>query len=145
MVRIAHLLAWLLMALMPLQSFAAASKMCCLMRGGHTAHLATGNVASAGKVHARSDDPGAQARTTAFPAVRDHKGQGAPVSSRPEVAVTEQELYGCGLCASLCHGVSVPSGATSLQASAPVQQDVQPREPWVTTRPFPVPEKPPRA
>lgn len=137
MSRFRLLLAWLMMAALPLQGWAAASMLYCSPaqraavaqapeaagHGHHDMHLAH-HEASAGH-HADAD---------ADPAPPEGAGSTADASS-----------HTCGVCASCCHGVALAQ--TQRWDTAPPVPAADIAEPLIAVlaRPSTVPDKPPRA
>lgn len=129
------LLAWMLLAALPLQGFAAASMLYC------------GPVGSAQHRPAAMADA---AQDHHADAVEKHEhasiGNPAEATDAPSTSSALPDLtHKCGVCASCCHGVGIAE-TPFLLSVAPA-----PQRPWqqpfvaVHSRPAPVPDKPPRA
>lgn len=143
MSRIRLLLAWLVMAALPLQGFAAASMLLC---GVDRAVVAQ----AAGDGHV-----GHEHREVAPAAAHDHAEHGhgshaeakADSGSGDRSAQANQDKQGhaCPICASCCHVVAMGGFEPFRQTSAP--QSAEPDAPVfrVVTRTATVPDKPPRA
>jgi hypothetical protein len=131
MSRFRLLFAWLVLAALPLQGFAAASMLYCGMGPLHGAQEQTevnGNAAS-DHDHATHTHTGvAKVEKTA-----DSKSQ-LPDSS-----------HKCGVCASCCNAVAITTTALPVAIASLPQTDAA--EPFVLIHPraSPVPDKPPRA
>jgi hypothetical protein len=130
-----RLLLWVLLVLMPLQGFAAASMLCCTLQATHEMTMAIPDGEAAGA-------------TDTLPAVRAYSDSHpvaalTPVSQRRHDV--DHERHGCGLCTSLCHAIALSGAAAALKASPPSHQVPGQVQPPVATRPFPVADKPPRA
>ena len=89
--------ACLLMVLVPLQSVAAASKLCCLMQGH--ARTVTHGSDMAGKAAAHSDALSGQAR---------HVSATGAVARASAVTFNSPGTAECAVCAALCHSVALP-------------------------------------
>ena len=128
MSRIRLLFAWLILAAIPLQGFAAASMLFCGMGAPHQQVRVQAQVASqhdhAAHRHAQTVTAERQADTKA---------------QLPDVTHT------CGVCASCCHSVAISQTPASLATASLPQAEAA--EPFVLIhrRPSPVPDKPPRA
>lgn len=131
MLRIRLLFAWLVLAAIPLQGFAAASMLFCGMGTRHEAVATVGvQVAMAGH-----QDHSAHAHATAVKVVKAAGGKAAlPDSS-----------HKCGVCAACCHSAAITETVAVL-AIAPLPH-VKAIAPLVAIQPpvSPVPDKPPRA
>lgn len=133
------LLAWLVLAAIPLQGFAAASMLYCGM-GAHHASAQTGSAAQHSAISAG----------TAAPALHDHSSQGpmaeAQVNKTGDEAGKQlpDAAHKCGICASCCHSVAITE-FSQMAAFAPLPQ-AESAKPFVLihARPSPVPDKPPR-
>lgn len=133
------LLAWLVMAAIPLQGLAAASMLYCGMGAHH------GSEAVVATVHSpASPDRGVEAR-------HDHSkhGHGVPVEARTIVDDGQPRLpdaaHKCGVCASCCHSVALTEFPQTV-VFTPLPQ-AEPAEPFVLihARASLVPDRPPRA
>jgi hypothetical protein len=120
--RLRVLLAWLMLAAIPLQGFAAASMLFCTAATHDVQASATlGDPAHASHVHAGA--AGAKAQVTSI-------SDGA---------------HPCSLCASCCHSVAITEVPSIVAlVSAPQAETVDSFVPMLS-RPSPVPDKPPRA
>ena len=159
MSRLRSIFAWLLMAAVPMQGFAAASMLYC---GASDARHGFGQVrqvvapdplrapaASASPAHDRAAHTHAQSghgaleHATSAPVVHD-QGTGAG----PGVATGQTSPdagHQCSVCAACCNGVAIFE-VPHVVAMAPGPQ-AEPAEPFVRihARATPVPDKPPRA
>ena len=132
MIRLRILFAWLLMAAVPMQGFAAASMLFCSMGVQQHVHAATQTTtASSHHDHAVHD----QADAGQVSARAAHAAHGAPADTG----------HKCGICAACCNCMAI-IGTEPTPALAPAPQSAL-TEPsvLVLTRPSPVPDKPPRA
>lgn len=132
------LFAWLLLAALPLQGFAAATTLLC------------------GPAHHGAASAAATAQVDAHPATAgqdDHRhahssGAGAhhPAGDTDTAAPGSGDTgHSCNLCAAACHGVGIAS--QPAQVALAIAPQVPLTEPfrWFDSRPAPVPDKPPRA
>ncbi len=122
------LLAWLVMAAIPLQGLAAASMLYCGMGAHHDAQAESAATAQHDhSQHAHGVDGKAS------------KGAGNVQQKLPDAA------HKCGVCASCCHSVAITE-LPQTAVFAPLPQ-VQWAEPFVLlhARPAVVPDRPPRA
>ena len=131
MLSVVRLLLWVLVALMPLQGFAAASMLCCLARPAHELVMTSDGSVGAGSAPLAVD-------------ARGHKLDSARLDE-PLLRGGDEERHGCGVCASLCHAIALTGAAATVKVTLPLGQTPRQDQPLVTTRPFPVPDKPPRA
>ena len=136
------LVAWLILAALPLQGFAAASMMLCDHAGGaaahqgHTAHAHADHHADGHAEHSSSGSDGHHAQPTV-----DVDAASTAQSPHDHTDACE---HACSLCAS-CHvtglarfdGLPIPPDPASAELPQPVQT--------VLTRAAPLPDKPPRA
>jgi hypothetical protein len=133
MSRIRLILAWLVMAALPLQGFAAASMLFC---GG-------GPAARASQAHGHASHPGHgdHAHHAAAPSDSGHD-HAAHADAK---AGDDKQGHACAVCASCCQVVAVNSFEPSPQVTAP--PGAQPPHPHVrvATRTATLPDKPPRA
>ena len=131
------LFAWLLIAAVPMQGFAAASMLFCGMAAQHQ------HTAPAGEPHdhaALHDHTGGaeQAPTHHHNHANDPAADRAPDAS-PDAAHT------CSICAACCNGVAlIGLNPMAAMASAPQAALAEPLV-WVHTLPSAIPDKPPRA
>lgn len=146
MVRLRHLLAWLLLAALPLQGFAAATMLQCgpAQRAAVLQVLAAQAVPDQGHPHA----PGAQHDHAGH---HGHSGGGhhtaaaapdGPVDHDPPLV---DKGHGCAACAGACHAVGLTGEPVRLAlAPAPL---VPANDPFLRfdSPPPPLPDKPPRA
>lgn len=128
MSRLRLLFAWLILAAIPLQGFAAASMLFCAMGAQHQQAQVQVQVASQ----------------------HDHAGHGHAKKVTGEVqangnAQLPDAGHTCGVCASCCHSVAISQTAAPVAAASLPQAKAA--EPFVLIhrRPSPVPDKPPRA
>jgi hypothetical protein len=127
MSRIRLLLAWLVLAAIPLQGFAAASMLFC--GSGQRQQSQVQVHASAGHDHAaHGHGPAAKVGQAADSATQ------LPDSS-----------HQCGVCASCCHSAAITETPRAIALAPPPQSRAA--EPFVLIHPRPstVPDKPPRA
>lgn len=132
MIRLRILFAWLLMAALPMQGFAAASMLFCGMGAQHHSaqaadaphdHAAMLGQATAEHVHAKSI--------------------GAAHGALPQTQHDTQ--HKCSICAACCNGVALIGLQQSMAVATAAQSELaEPLAP-IHTRPAPVPDKPPRA
>lgn len=127
MSRLRLLFAWLVLAAIPLQGFAAASMLFCGMAPGHHAQAQ----AQATVHHDHAAHSHAQVVKT---------GKAADAKSK-----VPDSSHQCGVCASCCHSAAIVE-TPRLLAPAPLPQ-AEVAAPFVAIdlRPSPVPDKPPRA
>jgi hypothetical protein len=138
MSRFRLLLAWLVMAAVPLQSWAAASMLLCTTSINQVTALtsvAQHEHASTVSLSAQHDHSGHHHA----PGVADQKAVGDGSTSLPDAS------HQCGVCASCCHSAAITESAHHA-GPAPVPQTAA-GEPFVLihARPAQVPDKPPRA
>ena len=131
MSRIRLLLAWLVMAALPLQGFAAASMLFCGMEQ-------TARVSQVGDGHAdhrHSDEVNSAV-------AHDHAAHGHGASHKH---AQDKQGHGCPVCSACCHVVAVGSFEAFPETSPP--PGAEPSSPIfrVQTRTATVPDKPPRA
>ena len=138
MVRLRLLLAWLLLAALPLQGFAAATMLFC----GQAPRVLT---AVAPANHGGHDDQASHAdhrRAAGHDDATAHATDDGPPGHAPHVA---DAGHGCNLCAAACHAVGIASEPAALAFSpAPQVPQAEPFQRFAS-RPAPVPDKPPRA
>jgi hypothetical protein len=133
MVRLRTLLAWFLLAALPLQGFAAATMLLC--GPARMAAVATAKATHQGHGHEGHDHQGHQHAA-------DHQAHAQHGDSDGPSA---DSSHGCAACAAACHAVGIASDP------APVPLALAPHvplsEPFLRfdSRPPPVPDKPPRA
>lgn len=133
------LLAWLVMAAIPLQGLAAASMLYCGMGAHH------GNEAVVASLHSPAPADRAAAGR------HDHSGHGhvAPVDAGKIADDGQPRLpdaaHKCGVCASCCHSVAIAEFPQTLVFTPLPQAELA--EPFVLidARPARVPDRPPRA
>lgn len=142
MSRIRLLLAWLVMAALPLQGFAAATMLFCAT--GHLTSVSAPPSASAS--HSHGSKPAVVAH--------DHAAHGhATVDQATSVtgfdggahANQENQAHSCSICASCCHVIAIASLQPDVRTAAP--PGAVPPAPLVRVamRTSSVPDKPPRA
>ncbi len=131
MSRIRLLLAWLVLAAIPLQGFAAASMLFCGMGSGH--QPAPQVQAQAGEHHDHASH--GHGHVVAEKAAQPADGQ----AQLPDAS------HKCGVCAACSHSVAITQTPRVLALAPPPQ--AQASEPFVLIHPRPstVPDKPPRA
>lgn len=130
MVRVRHLIAWLVIALLPLQALAAAAKLCCADPHLHATATAAPALAPAPSVHPHAVMPSQPSVDAAIAGI-----------------AADTELHDprpCAGCASLCHAVAITPSRTAWNAGAQLSGDLVPPLQPLATRPFPVADKPPR-
>lgn len=130
MFRVRLFIAWLILAALPLQGFAAAGMLYC---GDVGVSVVDGAGAHDHGMHDRAGMADAQAAATV---AGDADGQATPLPG---------SLHTCSVCASCCAGLglvaaSVPAVLPSLPQAEPASLFAR-----VHARPSPVPDKPPRA
>lgn len=142
--RLRLLLAWLVMAALPLQGFAAATMLFCGMEQAATgsrgvAHDHAKHSHSGTAVSASAHDHAAHA-----PASTDH-AQADSGSGGGATAGQDKQGHACPVCASCCHVVAVGGFAQVPQTAQAVS--AKPSSPIVrvVTRTSSLPDKPPRA
>ena len=135
MLRFRVLLAWLVMAVLPLQGFAAASMLFCGTAPAARVSQAHGHDGHEGHPHH------APAASTAG---HDHAAHGHAAAD-PASADQDKQGHACAVCASCCQVVAV--GGFNALARTGDAPSVQPPHPMirVVTRTTSVPDKPPRA
>ncbi len=123
------LFAWLLIAAVPMQGFAATSMLLC-GRGAQHQHTA-----QASEPHDHATMHGDMGAADPF---HTHAAEPAPDAS-------SDADHTCGICATCCNGVALV-GVSHMAAMPPAPQ-AELAEPFVRvhTLPSPVPDKPPRA
>lgn len=141
MSRFRTLLAWLVMAAIPLQGLAAASMLFCGMGAHHAPAQQVVAVTSVSAVHVSNEATGEH----------DHSKHSHAAAEQPKKSVDTSGTklpdasHKCGVCASCCHSVAIAEFPQLLAFAAAPQADLV--EPFVLiqARPSPVPDKPPRA
>ncbi|WP_332814033.1 hypothetical protein [Ramlibacter sp.] len=131
------LLAWLLLAALPLQGFAAATTLLC----GPAHH---GPVAAAGSHHATADghDHGQDhGHGHAAAPHADAPGAGAEAATLSSIAAG----HSCNLCSAACHGVGLASQPAEVGLADAPRVPLTEAFRGFDSRPAPVPDKPPRA
>lgn len=137
--RIRLLLAWLLMAAVPLQGFAAASMVFCGTGAAHHSQVqAQTSLALAVKQVAQTGHHDHSSHSHA-------DGSESDRSPNPISKGGDDPLHKCGVCASCCLGVAITDFHRAPNFSSLQQAELA--EPFVLihARPSPVPDKPPRA
>lgn len=131
MSRLRLLLFWLLVLVVPLQGFAATTKLLC-----DSARAAHGHQAmeAAGEGHAHSHP----AREDSRLSVHTHAEAGAAATS------LDGPAHQCGLCAACCHAVALGHEVQAVFASPPAQADHPEVAASIPSRSMRQPEKPPR-
>lgn len=129
------LFAWLLIAAVPMQGFAAASMLLCGTGSEHQHAAAASETHDHAAMHSHNSD---DAKDQSATHVHTHAADPAPGAS-PDADHT------CSICAACCNGVALV-GVNHIAAMAPAPQ-AELAEPFVRvhTLPSPVPDKPPRA
>lgn len=142
------LFAWLLLAALPLQGFAAATTLLC-GPAHHGAAAAAPAAGLPGHHHAAGDS---------HDHPHDHASAAAPHGATPTDAFAAavawddaastagaDSSHSCSLCSAACHGLGLASRSTRVElASAPQVPLTEPFQRF-DSRPAPVPDKPPRA
>ncbi|HYD75682.1 hypothetical protein [Ramlibacter sp.] len=126
------LLAWLLLAALPLQGFAAATTLLC----GPAHHAATASAGATAAHHAASDGHGHAHEAQAFESDADAD---ATTSTATDIG------HSCNLCAAACHGLGVASQPSRFAPADAPQVLLTEAFQRLASRPAPVPDKPPRA
>jgi hypothetical protein len=141
MSRLRLLLAWLLMAALPLQGFAAASMLFCGNESQH-AHAQALTVGASGADEAWSGLHGAGQHDRAG---HQHASSKHPQHGEKSAHSMPDATHKCSVCAACCNCVALVSTAHALALAPAPQADLA--EPFVhiNARPSPVPDKPPRA
>lgn len=142
MSRLRTIVAWLVMATLPLQGLAAASMLFCGM-AAHDAHpqLATdlSHASHASTVHVATTvehDHSLHGHAQAQPAAKHGNSSGTKL---PDAS------HKCGVCASCCHGVAIAEHPQRVAFAPAPQADLIEPLVLIQARPSPVPDKPPRA
>lgn len=130
-------LAWLLLAALPLQGWAAASMLYCAPAQRTAVHAkAQGPVtASPQDMHAGHDDMGS---------VQHAQHHAEDSASGDTVAAADGAGHTCGVCAACCHGVALAQTQHWATALPPPAAHIAEPLVAVLARPSPVPDKPPR-
>ena len=135
--------AWLIVAALPLQGFAAASMLLCSQPAAVVHEDASEHGHHAGHAHDHGADMTAvgDAGPDASLAAQPHEAHAAASTA----ATADDPGHSCSICASCCHvmGFAETVGPL-LPAAAPSAALGHPGAP-VTTRASPLPDKPPRA
>ena len=149
MSRLRLLLAWLIMAAIPLQGLAAASMLFC----GTGAHHAPAQQAVAVKqmkaMQATDEATGAHDHSKHSHAAAEQPEKSVDTSSITSNTSTSPQLpdasHKCGVCASCCHSLAIAE-FPQLVAFAPAPQaDLAEPLVLIQAHATPVPDKPPRA
>ena len=126
--RLRLLLAWILMAAVPVQGFAAGSMLFCAAAthevAGHSAH--------------------AEARLQHDHTTHTHHAGDVAKKSTAKAAVVDAQ-HQCSLCAACCHGVGITQLPPMWQASPAPQADLANPFVLIVSHAPPLPDKPPRA
>ena len=142
MSKIRLLLAWLVMAALPLQGFAATSMLFCGLESASISQSASGGHAGHGQSAAAPD-------TVHVHAEHGHGAQGHPKadpgSGKAAQADQDKQGEGCPVCASCCHVVALGAFEALPLTSALVAVESSASAVRVFTRAAAVPDKPPRA
>lgn len=120
MMRLRLLLAWLLLAAVPLQGFAGASMLFC---GGVPSH------------HAQSAS------------AHDHAGHDAATHAQQDEGDAKQlpsALHTCAICATCCHGAALTQAAPVVQLPPAPSPVLHGPVVLIRSQPAQVPDKPPR-
>ena len=132
MIRLRILFAWLLMAALPMQGFAAASMLFCGMGAQH--HSAPAADAPHDHAAMLGQSAVAHAHTEAT---------GATHGALPNTQNNKQ--HKCSICAACCNGAALIGLQQSLAVSPAAQAELAEPLVLIHTIPSPVPDKPPRA
>lgn len=123
---------WLVMALVPLQGFAAAAKFCCATRSDEQ-----------GRSH-----PGASSSASHSVALNVFAVDAQLAEPGPRLAVVggavHEDVESCRLCASLCHAVAIAPTLGPLPAPGPTSAEIAYTAIGLPSVPSPVAERPPR-
>jgi hypothetical protein len=130
MSRLRILFAWLLIAAVPMQGFAAASMLFCGMGAQHQHTAQASEPHDHVAMHGHSGD-----------AAQGHHAH----ATDPAPDASADADHTCSICAACCNGMALV-GVSHMAAVAPAAQ-AELAEPFVLihTLPTPVPDKPPRA
>lgn len=120
MLRLRVLLFWLLVLAVPLQGFAATTRLLC--EGAHHSH-ATGAQGTHG---------------------HGHHAEAAAASADAAPSTPDGGAHQCGLCAACCHAIAIGDAYQLVFASPPPQASAPEGSAAVPTRGVRLPEKPPR-
>ena len=135
MVRIRLLFAWLVLAAIPLQGFAAASMLFCGMGPGHGAQVQQSTASSDRINHHHDHADGAHSHAKVEKVNKSVEGK----------AQLPDSSHKCGVCGSCGHSCAITETPRSLAVTPmPQARAVAPLVP-IHPRPSPVPDKPPRA
>lgn len=138
MPRFRLILAWLMMAALPLQGWAAASMLYCGPAQRAAVHAAAAaHEASHHDMHAAHHDVKA-----GHHAQQHHADPGAPEGAQP---AADASSHTCGVCAACCHGVALAQTQRWAATLPALAADIAEPLVAVIVRPSPVPDKPPRA
>lgn len=131
------LFAWLLIAAVPMQGFAAASMLMCGMGEQHQHAAQDSEPHDHAAMHGHSGGDAHQGYTHAADPVVDASADGGYAPPDAD--------HKCSICAACCNGVALVG--LSYMASMPPAPQTELAEPFVRvhTLPTPVPDKPPRA
>ena len=130
-------IAWLLMAALPVQGFAAATMLLC-DQGAVSVQADHEDYAGHGHHHAFGHGEDASAQASADSIAQGHGGKALGVNKG-------DKAHACGICASCCHAVALSFSPSQIPSSdSPTAAHSQPRV-RVLTRAPPRPDKPPRA
>ena len=145
--RIRIFIAWVLLAVLPLQGLAAASMAYCASAPGH------GAAAARVTAHASASPSELHHASTHHAGTHDagtHDHHAAALPEKPQASDAADTLqpptgHGCALCASLCHAAAMSSAVQTLRCLPPEQLAITEPEARVPRVPASVPDKPPRA
>lgn len=136
MFRLHILFAWLLMAALPMQGFAAASMLFCCMgtqhHGAPAADAPHDHAAMLGQATVEHVQASAMGAT-----------HGALSDARP--ATQHDMQHKCSICAACCNGAALIGLQQSMAVAPAAQSELVEPLVLIHTIPSPVPEKPPRA
>ena len=143
MFKLRLILAWLVMAALPLQGFAAASMLFCGLDRGAVAQPASGGRASDEHHHTAVHAAGVEHSAHEHESHSHAKAYSGSGTTEP--ADQDAKGHACPICASCCHVVAV--GGVDPLRQTDIPPSVEPVAPVfrVATRVATIPDKPPRA
>ena len=131
MLRIRLLFAWLVLAAIPLQGFAAASMLYCGLGSGHGAQVQSQPATNDHHDHADG--------------AHSHLNVGKSEKSAGDEVQLPDSSHKCGVCASCGHSAAMTETPRSLAVTLMPQSLAVAPSVVIHPRPSPVPDKPPRA
>ena len=141
MFRIRLLLAWLLLAALPIQGFAAASMLFCAMERTSISQTAVGGKMDQG----RRDAAPAAAHDMAASMSSPDQSMAGPVSGSTTHGDQGMHGHGCSVCAFSCQAAAIVGFDPVPQTSPTPSVEPTSLVARVATRAITVPDKPPRA